>query len=570
MKKRKILSLISLALAAAMLTSCSPGEQTSSSESSNSGGDTDKVVTVKLYFAGSVSGTQPMGVEHNQVIDLIQEKTGTEIDFVADASMENLMPLLASSELPDLTYITDLKHANSIIKGGLATELDSYMEEYGKDITANAADKVEYAKEMFGGEEGKLWGIMGTSGSLGTPSYYTFGPQMRWDLYEKLGYPEIESYMDILPVLKDMLELEPTNEDGKTNYGISLNTDWDTIIPLNLMFIGPMYGVQLENSFHAEIDNANGYAVKNMFEENSYTMKAAEFYYEANQMGLMDPESVTQKWDNVSNKITTGRCFLQLVNWPVGAYNNEQKNQGHDEKGFMPIFPKDSTTLWEGQSNPFGTGGMWFVSSTYQYPEKALGIVNYLNTVECSTAIYSGIEGVHWDMVDGRPVMKDDVYEKLQSDEDYKNQSGIVKYWNMAGLTPGTLLPGSNEGISSSLWSSQFERGATTVEKNYLKYYDVERPSEAYDKQRTKVVDSDVLAAYMEPMPDDIALISQKISDMANEEFYKLIFANNKEEFEAKKQDIIQQAYDLGLQTEMDWIIAEREKAKEKYEELTD
>lgn len=565
MKKRKILSLVSLLMATAMLAGCGAATGTG-----GSGGGAEKPTNIKLYFAGSVSGTQPMGVEHNDVIDLIQERTGTEIEFMQDTSMENLMPLLASGELPDLTYITDLKHASSIIQGGLAIPLDEYMDEYGKDIMENAPAKVEYARNFYGGEEKKLWGIMGSSGLLGTPSYYTFGPQLRWDLYEKLGYPEMNTYMDILPILKDMLELEPNNKDGKVNYGFSLNTDWDTIIPLNLMFIGPLYGVQLENSFHAEIDNANGYTVKNMFDEDSWTMKTAEFMFEANQMGLVDPESMTQKWDNVSDKILTGRCFIQLVNWPVGGYNNEQAKLGDDSKGFMPVYPKDSTTLWEGVSNEFGTGGMWFISSKCKHPEKALSIINCLNTIEASTAIYSGIEGVHWDMVDGHPRTRDDVYEKLQSDDEYKDKAGIIKYWNMAGLLQGTMLPGSdNEAIGSSLWNSSFERSARTLEKNYLAYYGVQRPSQAYDKQRTKVVSDDIYASYMEAMPDDIALISQKISDMANTEFYKLMFAKDKAEFDKLKKEIIQKANDLGLETEMNWIMEEREKAKQRYEEAT-
>lgn len=37
-----------------------------------------------------------------------------------------------------------------------------------------------------------------------------YGPYIRWDLYKELGYPEIDTIEDLLPVLKQMQERHPT------------------------------------------------------------------------------------------------------------------------------------------------------------------------------------------------------------------------------------------------------------------------------------------------------------------------------------------------------------------------
>ena len=55
----------------------------------------------------------------------------------------------------------------------------------------------------------------------------TFGPYLRWDLYGQLGYPAIHTLEDLLPVLRDMQEMEPLAENGKKTYAFSFFKDWD-------------------------------------------------------------------------------------------------------------------------------------------------------------------------------------------------------------------------------------------------------------------------------------------------------------------------------------------------------
>ena len=50
---------------------------------------------------------------------------------------------------------------------------------------------------------------------------------LRWDLYKELGYPEIKNLDDMVDVLAQMKELCPTDDNGKTTYGVSLFADWD-------------------------------------------------------------------------------------------------------------------------------------------------------------------------------------------------------------------------------------------------------------------------------------------------------------------------------------------------------
>lgn len=50
-----------------------------------------------------------------------------------------------------------------------------------------------------------------------------YGPYIRWDLYKELGYPELNTLEDLLPVLKHMQALHPVTESGERTYGFSFS-----------------------------------------------------------------------------------------------------------------------------------------------------------------------------------------------------------------------------------------------------------------------------------------------------------------------------------------------------------
>ena len=116
----------------------------------------------------------------------------------------------------------------------------------------------------------------------------TFGPYLRWDLYEQLGCPEIGSLEDLLPVLKQMQELYPETESGQKTYGFSFFSDWDG----NLMNAAKQpccfYGY---DEFGFLLAKADGSDYQDIADSDSLYMRVLKLYFDANQLGLVDPES---------------------------------------------------------------------------------------------------------------------------------------------------------------------------------------------------------------------------------------------------------------------------------------
>ena len=58
-------------------------------------------------------------------------------------------------------------------------------------------------------------------------SGFSYAWSTRWDLYRELGYPEIKNMDNFASVLIQMQQIEPTDDNNKRTYAVSLFSDWD-------------------------------------------------------------------------------------------------------------------------------------------------------------------------------------------------------------------------------------------------------------------------------------------------------------------------------------------------------
>ncbi len=130
---------------------------------------------------------------------------------------------------------------------------------------------------------------------------------MRWDLYKEVGYPEMNTLEDLLPILQQMQEAKGTTEDGKRVYSFSLFSDWDGDSMSNAVQLAQMYGY---NTVGYALARADGSDIQGLLDDDSEYMRALKFYYEANQLGLVDPESTTQNYDTLYSKFQGGQACI--------------------------------------------------------------------------------------------------------------------------------------------------------------------------------------------------------------------------------------------------------------------
>ena len=176
----------------------------------------------------------------------------------------------------------------------LIQDLTPYLE--GQENLETYMDAIEYTSQNNVEEEG-IWAVPSeVSTRDATEPLAGVDPNsaiyLRWDLYKELGYPEINTLEDLLPVFQDMMELCPTSDSGQPTNAISLFKDWDGSYVSNVAELSSMYGYdRVGYAFHKADGSGE---IQDIMTTDSEYMRAIRFFNQANQMGLVDPESTTQ------------------------------------------------------------------------------------------------------------------------------------------------------------------------------------------------------------------------------------------------------------------------------------
>ena len=163
----------------------------------------------------------------------------------------------------------------------------------------------------------------------------TYGPYLRFDLYTAIGSPHMDTLEDLLPVLKEMQMINPVDEAGNPVYGFSLFKDWDGNMMNAAKQPACFYGYEEYGFVLYKVDGSD---YQSILDPDSIYQRILKFYFDANQMGLLDPDSPNQKYNDVYQKCANGDILFSCWPWlGKSAYNTET----HTEQGtgfmFVPI-----------------------------------------------------------------------------------------------------------------------------------------------------------------------------------------------------------------------------------------
>lgn len=245
-----------------------------------------------------------------------------------------------------------------------------------------------------------------------------YGPYIRWDLYKKLGYPEVDTLEDLLPVLKEMQERYPTTENGAKTYGFSFFKDWDDNMMNAVKQPCCMYGY---DEYGVALAKADGSDYQSIIEDDSIYVRMLNFFYEANQMGLIDPKSASQSYDQCFDKYREGQVFFSPWSWLGKSAFNTISNveQG---KGFMMAPVKDLQIYLYG-CYPYGNqDSIIAVGSQSADPERLVDFIDWLYSEEgimmngaSLSGAAAGPEGLTWEMHEDGPCLTDFGREALMN-----------------------------------------------------------------------------------------------------------------------------------------------------------
>lgn len=248
-----------------------------------------------------------------------------------------------------------------------------------------------------------------------------YGPYIRWDLYKELGYPEVDTLEDLLPVLKQMQERYPTAENGAKTYGFSFFKEWDDNMMNAVKQPCCMYGY---DEYGVVLAKADGSDYQSIIEDDSVYVRMLNFFYEANQMGLIDPKSANQNYEQCFEKYKEGQIFFSPWPWlGKSAYNTiSNVEQG---KGFM-IAPVKDMQIYSYGCYPYGNqDSIIAVGSQSADPARLVDFIDWLYSEEgimingaSLSGAAAGPEGLTWEMREDGPHLTEFGREALMNGGD--------------------------------------------------------------------------------------------------------------------------------------------------------
>lgn len=120
-----------------------------------------------------------------------------------------------------------------------------------------------------------------------------------------------------------------------------------------------------------------------------------KFYNKMFRMGLLDPNSMTQTYDEMGTKVKNGGVFWGIFNYASSmAYNTT--NHLEQNKMMYARVPDEANPIVYGMST-LGGNRIWSVGNYTKHPELCMAILDFLATPEGSMTMWYGPRGLTWD-----------------------------------------------------------------------------------------------------------------------------------------------------------------------------
>ena len=574
--KRKFFASLSVLLALMLLVACgtpagntdtgSPGTGDTGTGSSGSTeqppGDNqpapaNSVVTLMATHGGNAGA-------HNDAgwwAEIVRERLGLELEFLNPTHPRDYFAVLrAANDLPDLIATGEFVWVNEMIAANQVLNLDDHRDSLPNIFgTPHFENAISFARENVSNDTGGLY-VM--TGSIGAQHFLNFDMQLRWDIYQAIGAPPIRTFDDYLPVLKQMMDHYPETDAGQKVWGISLFSDWDDY---SMAIAGFM--VSFNNGYDAELVNMvmetkiDGSAPpRSILSDNSMYKKALQWFFDANQMGVLDPDSITQNWDTITGKWDEGRVLMSTWPWAVGNFNTASNTDVDDFIGYASVWSDDMIVMnWP----DLPVGRAWAISVSSQ-PDNLEGALKYLDfyySFEAMDLLHNGPQGVLWDVnADGERYRTDFGFQYFRGEAAEMPGGGrlsaAMEALNFPSITAATMNPASpGQELSSSFWVDVIGASPTKLIEDWRAKNDGQLNMFRKGLTTGQVVKGHPALQMMPAFPENLEMTMQQVANVIKTNSWLAVYAKDQAEFDALWAEMQEDAFSLGKQDIVDWVV---------------
>ncbi|MBD5158123.1 MAG: extracellular solute-binding protein [Butyrivibrio sp.] len=413
-------------------------------------GDDDGTITLTVYDQSSIFSGEMTG----WFAEVLKDRLNVKLNF-RTASDEGFNAYVESGTLGDIIVFNNESSYRTAKDAGLLTDWEEsgLLKSHGQYIEDNYQEALD--KNRLLDSEKRLYGIYGNicKGTDGHEDFYNCF-YIRWDLYAKLGYPEINTLEDFEPLLADMVKLASENSDA-TIYGISAFGTWDNTMLDIVRSTAALYGY---TDFGFGMYNPSTGAYEPCIDENGIYVRCLKFYNSLYRAGLLDPSSESQTYTIAQKDYGSGKAVMGMYKYITDPYNTTARLS--NGKYMVPIAAKDFCNIAD-EYSPYGHNAIWSISSNCKNPELAMQLINWLYTPEGVLTNLYGPKDVTWSYDgSGAPYITEFGYSCLNNDSTVMPEGYTGAYntgYSMFGsmcLSPDSALDESGNSYNLLTWES--------------------------------------------------------------------------------------------------------------------
>ncbi len=459
------------------------------------------------------------------------------------------------------------------VKAGLLFdwEEEDLLGEFGPYIKEHMPYALEKNKSI---SDGKLYGFghnVATSSEDHEAFFYTW--DLRWDLYKQLGYPEVKNLDDYVDMLEDMKAICPTDDNGNPTYAVSLWPDWDGSMVMYVKAMATAYYGYDELGIGL-YDPETGIYYDALAEGSPY-LKTLKFFNKLYQKGLLDPDSMTQTFDEMSAKVLNGGTFFSIFNYAGSIpYNTDAHIE--QNKMMLSLVPSEAEPIAYGM-NVKGGNRIWSIGSKTQYPELCMEILNWFCTPEGRMICEYGPKGLLWDYDEEKNTYGTELGKSMHNDKKnimFPKDSGYIGNFNDGSFQLNNTTwsinaknPDSNgETYNWDFWKSNLVEPRCETEADWRAFTGVSTVQEYMDSRPYSLAPG---TSYSESgKSDELKVRWEQVIKCITDYSWKAIYAKVDPEFDKIVEIMIKNANEYGYKECLEWSLGEAARRKALEDEV--
>ena len=546
----------------------SSSSNNASSDNGSAATDSNEELTIEIYDKAA----NYQGMQEGWFAQVVKERFNIKLNIIAPqvAGDAIYQTRVSTGNLGDIV-ILDQNEFNDCLSQGLIKDVTdaysktTYLKEYDQQIQT-------FNKGIPSNTDGKIYGfpteMTNTSPTDRTEDTIYSSPMLRWDLYSELGCPEIKDLDGLLDVLKQMKDNHPTNADGDPCYPFVLWGDWDNNDNMlgiaNVVQLTTWYGDKIKETAILQKDGT----FTPVTDKNGTYYKMLKFLNKGYQMGLVDPDSATQDWNNVWAKMCAGQMYLMWYSWQVGAWNSQDRINDGTAYIFVPVMDQ---TYYADADPYFGSGRIWGVGSGVD-GEKFDRIMKFLDWYASPESLdfqHAGIEGFNYRKLDNGKYEVIPEHDTADADNQeitgvaytgkYNDGNNKINQWIVAATS---INPNTGEGYAKAKWQTYKDSTSGKTKQEWQARFGAAEPVE-WMKKNNKIVISPNVAISLPSDTADIDVKRGQCKVEIKDASWRMIFANDDASFDAMWDEMVNNLNAFGFQELYEFDVARAKIEKE-------